>query len=70
MVFTTVLILIYAIGAITALATTYIEGERKGDDWNVLRILGLLLCLVWPALVICMVVVLAAASLKSRLLKS
>lgn len=55
---------IYLAVATAFLAETYAEGERVGGFWDRDRVIGLLMCTVWPALT-CAVAVAAIWSSKS-----
>lgn len=46
------LITVYAIIAALFLVMTFLEGQRKGLPWSPYRVLGLMLCAVWPALLL------------------
>jgi hypothetical protein len=38
--------------ALLFLDGSFREGELEGGEWDVMRVLGLLLCLVWPLLIV------------------
>lgn len=44
----TLLLSLYALICLFFLDNTYREGEIGGGGWDVMRILGLMACLVWP----------------------
>lgn len=43
---------VYFIIALFFVAMTSIEGAKRSDGWDVHRLTGLSLCLVWPALIL------------------
>ncbi|KQY25980.1 hypothetical protein ASD31_20370 [Rhizobium sp. Root482] len=45
------LLSIYTLIALVFLDRTYREGKAAGGNWDGMRLLGLALCLFWPALV-------------------
>lgn len=64
---TTISLVIYVIGTAISLTMTYLEGVKKGREWDVMRVMGLALCLIWPALIVVMLVVISASGLKMKL---
>ena len=46
-------VLIYTLTAFVFAVRTYIEGYTSKEGGPVLRVVGLLLCSVWPAIVFC-----------------
>jgi len=46
--FAVVFISAYMIPAIYAVVLTFMEGEESSPSWDFARVIGLLLCLVWP----------------------
>ncbi|WP_377293517.1 hypothetical protein [Rhizobium sp. SG2393] len=55
--FTTVGLLAYGIIALLFLENTFQEGHVRTRTWDVGRVLGLLLCLVWPLTLVGVVLV-------------
>ena len=43
---------VYAIIAVLFLVMTFLEGQRKGLPWSPYRVFGLMLCAIWPALLL------------------
>ncbi|MDO5896552.1 MULTISPECIES: hypothetical protein [unclassified Agrobacterium] len=64
---TTISLVIYVIGTAISLTMTYLEGVKKGRGWDVMRVMGLALCFIWPALIVVMLVVISASGLKMKL---
>lgn len=64
---TTISIVIYVIGTAVSLAMTYLEGVKKARKWDVMRIMGMGLCFIWPVLIVVMLVVMSASGLKMKL---
>ncbi|MCM2454352.1 hypothetical protein HGO37_03035 [Rhizobium sp. CG4] len=64
---TTISLVIYVIGTAISLTMTYLEGVKKGRGWDVMRVMGLTLCFIWPALIVVMLVVISASGLKMKL---
>ena len=50
MVWPNLLLSIYTLIALVFLDKTYREGKAAGGPWEGMRLLGLALCLFWPAL--------------------
>ena len=46
----------YAFGAAWFFAMTFLEGRGHGDGWSLRRIVGLLLCFLWPAVLLALFV--------------
>jgi len=44
---------IYILVAIVFAIPTYLEGRNRGEGWSILRVIGLLSCIFWPAVVVC-----------------
>lgn len=42
----------YTLICLFFLDNTYREGEAAGSDWDKMRVLGLVLCLIWPLLLV------------------
>ena len=42
----------YTLIALFFLDATHREGEVQGGQWDVMRVLGMLACLVWPLLLL------------------
>ena len=66
MVITSISLFIYGIGTVTSLAMTYIEGARRGKDWDFYRVTGIVLCFFWPVLVPLLVLATACRRSVSR----
>lgn len=64
---TTISLVIYVIGTAISLTMTYLEGVKKGREWDAMRVMGLVLCFIWPALIVVMLVVISASGLKMKL---
>lgn len=64
---TTISISLYVIGTAISLAMTYLEGVKKNRGWDVMRIMGLALCFIWPVLIVVMVLAITASGLKMKL---
>ncbi|OBZ94406.1 hypothetical protein ADU59_17215 [Pararhizobium polonicum] len=45
-------VLFYTLICLFFLDNTYREGEMAGNGWDGMRVLGLVLCLVWPLLLV------------------
>jgi Ca2+/Na+ antiporter len=43
---------VYAIIAVLFLVLTFLEGQRKDLPWSPYRVFGLMLCAVWPVLLL------------------
>lgn len=69
MLLTSISILVYSLGLVLALSMTYIEGQRKHSGWDAFRILGLALCFVWPAVLVCVIATISLSSLSRRTYK-
>lgn len=69
MLLTSISILVYSLGLVLALCMTYIEGQRKQSGWDAFRILGLVLCFVWPAVLVCIMATIGLGSLSRRTYK-
>lgn len=52
------IIIFYALVALGFALESYLEGEREQSGWDIWRVAGLGLCLVWPLHIV--IVVLAA----------
>lgn len=48
----TVLFASYTLVALFFLDATHREGEAQGGAWDGMRVLGMLLCLIWPVLIV------------------
>lgn len=48
----------YTFIALCFIACSLYEGERSGGGWDFYRLLGLLLCVVWPATIVTIMIVL------------
>jgi hypothetical protein len=70
MILTSLSILIYAAGTLASLAMTYSEGEQKGGQWDLMRVLGLALSFVWPVLIVGILAMLVSTNVKTRLVKN
>lgn len=66
MLLTSISILVYLLGTALSLTMTYLEGERKKSGWDLFRILGLMLCFVWPAVLVCVVAAISFSGLSRR----
>ncbi|WP_313613158.1 hypothetical protein [Agrobacterium sp.] len=64
---TTISIALYVIGTLVSLTMTYLEGVKKGREWDAMRVLGLALCFIWPALIVVMLLMISASGLKMKL---
>lgn len=64
---TTISISLYVIGTAISLAMTYLEGVKKNRGWDVMRIMGLALCFIWPVLIVVMLLAITASGLKMKL---
>ena len=47
---------IYIFVAIVFAIPTYIEGRNRGEGWSIFRAIGLLSCMFWPAVIVCVAV--------------
>lgn len=43
----------YILVAIAFVVPTYIEGRNREEGWTAFRIIGLLSCICWPAVLVC-----------------
>lgn len=48
----TILFATYTLVALFFLDATHREGEAQGGAWDGMRVLGMLLCLIWPVLIV------------------
>lgn len=46
----------YTLISLFFLDNTYREGEAAGSGWDGMRVLGLVLCLIWPLLLVYVIV--------------
>ncbi|MBP1858371.1 hypothetical protein [Rhizobium herbae] len=46
----------YTLISLFFLDNTYREGEAAGSSWDGMRVLGLVLCLIWPLLLVYVIV--------------
>lgn len=46
----------YILVAIAFVVPTYIEGRNRREGWTSFRVIGLLSCICWPALLVCVAV--------------
>ena len=60
-------ILLYALTAFVFAVRTYIEGYTSKEGGPVLRVVGLLLCSVWPAIVFCAAIEVIRSTRRSHL---
>lgn len=56
MAWSNLLLSIYTLICLVFIDNSYQEGDAAGGTWDAMRVLGLVLCLVWPLLLVYVIV--------------